>query len=77
MAQTMRADFREENPQFIGGGMRKAGTWAGDGRWVDAVMGAQWGKSLLMICFLSNIVIDINFLKCRSAYAPPWNQSLC
>ena len=45
MAQTMRADFREENPQFIGGGMRKAGTWAGDGRWVDAVMGAQWGKS--------------------------------
>ena len=27
--------------------------------------------------FLSNIVIDINFLKCRSADAPPWNPSLC
>ena len=24
MVQTRRADFREENPQFIGGGMRKA-----------------------------------------------------
>lgn len=28
MVQTRRADFREENPQFIGGSMRKAGTWA-------------------------------------------------
>ena len=40
MVHTRRADFREENSQFIGGGSRKAGTWAGAGMGVDAVMGA-------------------------------------
>ena len=27
--------------------------WAGTGRWVDALMGARWGKSLLMVSVFS------------------------